>query len=69
MNKEKVNINSFTCRFEDNTLEEEYLIYRWSKIWKNIKILLYFDITIGFMIRLDDIFVQGATSRSVFDFC
>ena len=60
MNKEKVNINSFTCRFEDNTLEEEYLIYRWSKIWKNIKILLYFDITIGFMIRLDDIFVQGA---------
>ena len=60
MNKEKVNINSFTCRFEDNTLEKEYLIYRWSKIWKNIKILLYFDITIGFMIRLDDIFVQGA---------
>lgn len=60
MNKEKVNINSFTCCFEDNTLEEEYLIYRWSKIWKNIKILLYFDITIGFMIRLDDIFVQGA---------
>jgi len=59
MNKEKVNINSFTCRFEDNTLEKEYLIYRWSKIWKNIKILLYFDITIGFMIRLDDIFVQG----------
>lgn len=60
MNKEKVNINSFTCRFEDNTLEEEYLIYRWSKIWKNIRILLYFDIGIGFMIRLDDIFIQGA---------
>jgi len=59
MNKEKVNINSFTCRFEDNTLEKEYSIYRWSKIWKNIKILLYFDITIAFMIRLDDIFVQG----------
>lgn len=60
MNKEKVNINSFTCRFEDNNLEEEYLIYRWSKIWKNIRILLYFDIGIGFMIRLDDIFIQGA---------
>lgn len=60
MNKEKVNINNFTCRFEDNNLEEKYLIYRWSKIWKNIKILLYFDITIGLMIRVDDIFIQGA---------
>ena len=60
MNKERGNINSFTCRFEDDNLEEEYLIYRWSKIWNNIKILLYFDITIGFMIRLDDIFIQGA---------
>lgn len=66
MNKEKVNINSFTCRFEDNTLEKEYLIYRWSKIWKNIKILLYFDITIGFMIRLDDIFVQGAGQNTFY---
>ena len=60
MNKERGNINSFTCRFEDDNLEEEYLIYRWSKIWNNIKILLYFDITIGFMIRIDDIFIQGA---------
>jgi len=60
MNKDNINVNGFTCRFEDKELEKEYLRYRWNKIWKNIKILLYFDIPIGFIIRVDDIFVQGA---------
>ena len=60
MNKDNINVNGFTCRFEDKELEKEYLRYRWDKIWKNIKILLYFDIPIGFIIRADDIFVQGA---------
>ena len=60
MNKDNINVNGFTCRFEDRELEKEYLGYRWDKIWKNIKILLYFDIPIGFIVRADDIFVQGA---------
>ena len=61
MHVENININKITCRFTDNKLEEEFLEYHWSnKIWKNIKILLYFDIPTGFIIRMDDIFVQGA---------
>ena len=61
MHVENININKITCRFTDNKLEKEFLEYHWSnKIWKNIKILLYFDIPTGFIIRMDDIFVQGA---------
>ncbi len=52
-------INRFSCRFEDRLLEEEFLVFRWDKIWNNIKILLCFDIPISFIIRIDDIFVQG----------
>ena len=59
MNKENVNINRLTCRFDDKTLEKEYLTYSWNKTWKNIKILLCVDVPIGFIIRADDIFVQG----------
>ena len=60
MTVDKIKINRLSCRFEDGNLEKEFLNYRWNKIWKNIKILLYFDIPVGFIIRLDDIFVQGA---------
>ena len=56
----KFNIDKFTCRFYEKELEQEFLSYRWGKIWNNIKILLYFDITIGMVIRFDDIFIQGA---------
>ena len=56
----KFNIDKFTCRFYEKELEQEFLSYRWDKIWNNIKILLYFDITIGMVIRFDDIFIQGA---------
>ncbi|MBA65810.1 MAG: hypothetical protein CMG55_08420 [Candidatus Marinimicrobia bacterium] len=59
MNLENIRINKFSCRFEDKSLEKEYLKYRWNKIWKNIKILLYVDTPLGFIIRIDDIFVQG----------
>ena len=60
MLRENIKVNGVICRFEDRDLENEYLVHRWDKIWKNIKILLYFDITIGFLIRIDDIFVQEA---------
>ncbi len=56
---ENVRINKFSCRFEDKSIEEEYLKYRWNKIWKNIKILLYVDTSFGLIIRIDDIFIQG----------
>ena len=59
MNKDNVNINRLTCRFDDKTLEKEYLTHSWNNTWKNIKILLSVDVTIGFIIRADDIFVQG----------
>ena len=53
-------INRLTCRFEDSALEKEYLEYRWDKVWSYIKILLYFNIPLGFIIRVDDIFIRGA---------
>lgn len=56
----KFNIDKLTCRFYEKELEQEFLSYRWDKIWNNIKILMYFDITIGMLIRFDDIFIQGA---------
>ena len=56
----KFNIDKLTCRFYEKELEQDFLSYRWGKIWNNIKILLYFDITIGMVIRFDDIFIQGA---------
>ena len=59
-------INRLSCRFEESDLEKEFLAYRWDRIWKNIKILLYFDITIGFLIRIDDIFVQGAGKNAYY---
>ena len=54
-----IRISKLTCRFEDASLENEYLKHRWTKIWDNIKILLYVDTTVGVIIRIDDIFVQG----------
>ena len=60
MLRDNIKVNGLICRFEDRDLENEYLVHRWDKIWKNIKILLYFDIPIGFLVRIDDIFVQGA---------
>ena len=54
-----IRISKLTCRFEDASLENEYLKHRWNKIWDNIKILLYVDTTVGVIIRIDDIFVQG----------
>ena len=59
MSTENVKINRFTCRFLDNTLEKEYLTHSWKKTWKNIKILLCVDVPISFIIRADDLFVQG----------
>ena len=59
MNKENVNINRLTCRFYDKILEKEYLTHSWSNTWKNIIILLCVDVSIGLVIRADDIFVQG----------
>ena len=44
--------------FYEKDLEQEFLSYRWTKIWKNIKVLLYFDILIGMVVRFDDIFIQ-----------
>ena len=55
----KFNIDKLTCRFYEKEMEQEFLSYRWDKIWNNIKILLYFDIIIGMVIRFDDIFIQG----------
>ena len=60
MLRDNIKVNGLICRFEDRELENEYLVHRWDKIWNNIKILLYFDIPIGLLIRIDDIFVQGA---------
>ena len=54
------NIDKLTCRFYEKDLEQEFLSYRWNKIWKNIKVLLYIDILIGMVVRFDDIFIQGA---------
>jgi len=54
------NIDKVSCRFYEKDLEQEFLSYRWTKIWKNIKVLLYFDILIGMVVRFDDIFIQGA---------
>ena len=43
-----IRISKLTCRFEDASLENEYLKHRWTKIWDNIKILLYVDTTVGY---------------------
>ena len=59
MDIDNIRINKLSCRFEDNSLEQQYLKHRWDKIWNNIKILLYVDIPLGFIIRADDVFVQG----------
>ena len=59
MDIDNIRINKLSCRFEDNSLEQQYLKHRWDKIWNNIKILLYVDIPFGFIIRADDVFVQG----------
>ena len=60
MNKKSVSINQLTCRFNDKTLEKEYLTYSWRKTWRNIRILLCVDVPLGLLIRVDDIFIQGA---------
>ena len=59
MKQENANINRLTCRFYDKELEKEYLTHSWSNTWKYIKIILCVDVPIGFIIRADDLFVQG----------
>ena len=59
MDIDNIRINKLSCRFEDNSLEQQYLKHRWDKIWNNIKILLFVDTPLGFIIRADDVFVQG----------
>ena len=59
MKQENANINRLTCRFYDKKLEKEYLTHSWSNTWKYIKIILCVDVPIGFIIRADDLFVQG----------
>ena len=59
MDIDNIRINKLSCRFEDNSLEQQYLKHRWDKIWNNIKILLYVDTPLGFIVRADDVFVQG----------
>ena len=59
MDIDNIRINKLSCRFEDNSLEQQYLKHRWDKIWNNIKILLYVDTPFAFIIRADDVFVQG----------
>ena len=59
MDINNIRINKLSCRFEDNSLEQQYLKHRWDKIWNNIKILLYVDTPFAFIIRADDVFVQG----------
>ena len=53
------NIDKISCRFYEKDLEQEFLSYRWTKIWKNVKVLFFFDTLIGMLIRFDDIFIQG----------
>ena len=52
------NIDKITCRFYEKDLEKQFLLHRWNKTWRNIKILLSIDIPIGLIIRFDDIFIQ-----------
>ena len=58
--KTEMRLNRITCQFEDKELEQEFLLARWDKTWSYIKILLYFNIPLGFIIRIDDLFIRGA---------
>ena len=58
--KSKMRLNKITCQFEEKELEKEFLIDSWDKTWNYIKILLYFNVPFGILIRVDDIFIRGA---------
>ena len=58
--KSEMRLNKITCQFEDRELEKEFLHARWEKTWSYIKILLYFNVPLGFIIRIDDLFIRGA---------
>ena len=58
--KSKMRLNKITCQFEEKELEKEFLLARWDKTWNYIKILLYFNVPFGILIRVDDIFIRGA---------
>ena len=58
--KSEMRLNKITCQFEDRELEKEFLNARWEKTWSYIKVLLYFNVPLGFIIRIDDIFIRGA---------
>ena len=66
MDKDNININRLTCRFENKTLEEEYIKHSWGKTWKYIKILLSVNLPVSFAIIADDLFVQGVGSNKYY---
>ena len=55
--KSEMRLNKITCQFEDRELEKEFLLARWEKTWSYIKVLLYFNVPLGFIIRIDDLFI------------
>ena len=57
--KSEMRLNKITCHFEDRELEKEFLLDRWEKTWSYIKVLLYFNVPLGFIIRIDDLFIRG----------
>ena len=57
--KSEMRLNKITCQFEDRELEKEFLLARWEKTWSYIKVLLYFNVPLGFIIRIDDLFIRG----------
>ena len=63
MDKNNININRLTCRFENKNLEKEYLMHSWERTWKNIKILLSVNVPVSLIIIADDLFVQGVGSN------
>ncbi len=52
-------INSFTIKFEDSELENDYLRFKWKRIWPNLKIFLIAIIIIKLFINIDDIRTLG----------
>ena len=59
MDKDNININRLTCRFENKNLEKEYLKHSWEKTWKYIKVFLSVNVPVSLAIIVDDLFVQG----------
>ena len=66
MDNDNININRLTCRFENKSLEKEYLKHSWEKTWKYTKILLSVNVPVSLAIILDDLFVQGVGSNKYY---